>query len=358
MSERGPGPEPASATEQLLRAAADGNVDRVRALLTEGADMNARDQKAWTPLIGAAFFGHHDVVRVLLAAGARADVKDDLDLTALDWSIRRGFTKTARLLRAAAAPDAEPGPATPQEVEHPPGINENLIGRADSAPLTEPRPTGPAVESAPAIATKPVPPAHPATIKYCPVCERTYYMDEARAYCSQHQYPVPLVERGPNAPVVDTPDPASKAKYQLWAMMVVAFLVGGIIGSVIYLYGIRGKPSDAAAQSELRGDYSFEAITASVVNGALKGRESSLPAPAYPEAARNRRRTGSVTVAVTADRSGRVIDARVLDGPPELRSAAEEAARAAKFTRGSPARRSGMVKYDFWLCPADGECAQ
>ena len=358
MSERGPGPEPASVTEQLLRAAADGDVDRVQALLAEGADANARDQRAWTPLIGAAFFGHYDVVRVLLAAGARAEVKDDLDLTALDWSIRRGFIKTAKLLRdAAGPPDAKPGQATSQEAEHPPGINENIIGRADSAPLTEPPPTGAAVASAQAAATKSVPSARLAAIKYCPVCARTY-MDEVRAYCSQHQHPVPLVERGPNAPVVDTPDPALKAKYRLWTMMVVAFLAGGIIGSVIYLYGLRGKPSDAATQSGLGGDYSIEAITASVVNGALKGHESSLPTPAYPEAARRQRRTGSVTVAVTVNSSGRVIEARALGGPPELRSAAEEAARAAKFIRGSLARRSGTVKYDFGLCRADGECAQ
>jgi TonB family protein len=343
MTEREPGPAPASAAERLLlRAAADGDTDGVRALLAEGAPVDATDQNARTPLILATFFGHYEVVKLLLAAGARAELKDDLDATALSWALSRGFTEIAKLLQETAPPKAVPVVVEPQP----------------EAPAQTPREEL-AQTPVPAAAASPAPPPRPRHIRHCPVCGRTYE-DEVRAYCTHH--PALLVEGAPSPPSVDSPGQAPEVnhrpQHRLWAMMVVAFLVGGAIGSVIYFYTLSGGQPAATPRSGAGGDYPVEITSAAVVGGALKGREISLPAPTYPEAARGQRRTGSVTVAITVDGSGRVIDARALDGPQELLTAAEEAARGAKFTRGLQTRRSGTVKYDFGLCRADGECAQ
>ncbi len=59
--------------EKLIRAAKEGRLDEVTRLLKSGADINAKDGKGDTALIGACFWGHTDVVKLLLEKGA--DVK-------------------------------------------------------------------------------------------------------------------------------------------------------------------------------------------------------------------------------------------------------------------------------------------
>ncbi|HEV2547810.1 MAG TPA: ankyrin repeat domain-containing protein [Stellaceae bacterium] len=63
--------------EQLHFAAGDGDLETVKRLLQQGADLNAFDDLGWTPLIHAAKRGHVDVVRCLLAAGAQVDARDE-----------------------------------------------------------------------------------------------------------------------------------------------------------------------------------------------------------------------------------------------------------------------------------------
>lgn len=58
---------------QLLDGAEDGDLDKVRALLEKGADVNAQRRDGYTPLLLALGEGHNDVCRVLLDAGARVD---------------------------------------------------------------------------------------------------------------------------------------------------------------------------------------------------------------------------------------------------------------------------------------------
>ncbi len=84
----------ASLNAQLLEAAGKGNVAAVRALLDQGADVDADNGRGGTPLYVAAEQGHAGVARLLLERGADPNVKD------LEW----GRTP----LRHASLPDSRP----------------------------------------------------------------------------------------------------------------------------------------------------------------------------------------------------------------------------------------------------------
>ena len=65
------------------------------------------------------------------------------------------------------------------------------------------------------------------------------------------------------------------------------------------------------------------------------------------------RAAGTVSVAVTVDESGKVVEARATSGPVQLREAAVSAARRATFAQtlvgGQPARLTGVLNYTFVL---------
>jgi TonB family protein len=91
--------------------------------------------------------------------------------------------------------------------------------------------------------------------------------------------------------------------------------------------------------------------TRTVSGGVLNGKATSLPKPAYPAAARHVRATGAVSVQITIDETGNVIAAKAVSGHPLLRTAAEQAARAAKFVptliSGQRVKTTGVVTYNF-----------
>ncbi|HEY1404311.1 MAG TPA: TonB family protein [Pyrinomonadaceae bacterium] len=92
---------------------------------------------------------------------------------------------------------------------------------------------------------------------------------------------------------------------------------------------------------------------APISGGILNGKAISKPVPRYPAAARAAGVTGTVEVAVVVDEEGAVISAEALSGPDELREAAVEAARRARFSRthlsGQPVKISGLLVYNFSL---------
>lgn len=54
----------------LINFAMRGNVEQVKSLVAQGADINATDSTGWTALMFAARDGHFEVVKLLLANGA------------------------------------------------------------------------------------------------------------------------------------------------------------------------------------------------------------------------------------------------------------------------------------------------
>ena len=94
-------------------------------------------------------------------------------------------------------------------------------------------------------------------------------------------------------------------------------------------------------------------VPKTVSGGVLNGKATSLPSPPYPPAAKAVRASGSVSVQVLIDESGRVVSASAVSGHPLLRGAAESAARGARFSptmlSGQPVKVSGVITYNFNL---------
>jgi TonB family protein len=90
-----------------------------------------------------------------------------------------------------------------------------------------------------------------------------------------------------------------------------------------------------------------------VSGGVLNGTAISLPPPVYPDAAKRMRTSGTVTVEVVLDESGKVVSANATSGPPVLRDAAVQAALKARFSptklSGQPVKVSGVINYKFAL---------
>jgi TonB family protein len=87
--------------------------------------------------------------------------------------------------------------------------------------------------------------------------------------------------------------------------------------------------------------------------GVVNGKALSLPRPEYPSMARGARASGSVSVFVTIDETGKVIAARAIKGHPLLREVSEAAAKQARFTptmvAGQPVKVTGIIIYNFFL---------
>lgn len=91
---------------RLRAAAAEGDLERVRSLLAQGADPDAWDGAhpgLPTPLLAAAFVGHEAVVATLLAAGASAERANTQGRTPLHHAADQDHGQVVALLLAAGA---------------------------------------------------------------------------------------------------------------------------------------------------------------------------------------------------------------------------------------------------------------
>lgn len=90
---------PENTTEQeLMESALAGNLDNVRRLVSEGANVDSVDAEKRTALMFAAFNGHTQVVEYLLQIGAKLEHKDSTGRTALLYASSGPYPETVELL--------------------------------------------------------------------------------------------------------------------------------------------------------------------------------------------------------------------------------------------------------------------
>jgi ankyrin repeat protein len=87
----------------LMNAAGRGDPDEVKLLLGKGADVNARDERGWTPLMEAANRGYPEIVKLLLDKGADVNLKHQYGWTALSIAKGKGNKEIEKLLKARGA---------------------------------------------------------------------------------------------------------------------------------------------------------------------------------------------------------------------------------------------------------------
>ncbi len=98
--------ETSFAATPLERAAASGNLDKVKALLLKGADINAVDgDSTWekTPLFAAAEAGKIEIVKYLLAQGANTKLTNSATATPLRKAVSKGHVETVKALLESGA---------------------------------------------------------------------------------------------------------------------------------------------------------------------------------------------------------------------------------------------------------------
>ena len=95
--------------EELLAAVRKGDAAAVKALLDQGADVNAKSPYGATGLFFAADRGHAGIVKILLERGADVNVKDTFyGATALTWAVSKQRVEVVKLLleKGASGVDA------------------------------------------------------------------------------------------------------------------------------------------------------------------------------------------------------------------------------------------------------------
>lgn len=92
-----------SKNSALLYAAKDHNIVRIKQLLAQGADVNARDHDGGTTLSAVSFKGSLEIVNTLLAAGAYLEGRDDEGNTPLMFAAMGNNTEVVKLYLSLGA---------------------------------------------------------------------------------------------------------------------------------------------------------------------------------------------------------------------------------------------------------------
>ena len=88
----------------IHQAVADGEIERVKLLISEGADVNAKDENGLTPLHHAGREGHKEIVELLLTHGADVNIGGaDYNRTAAEFAMWSNHTEIVQLLVSKGA---------------------------------------------------------------------------------------------------------------------------------------------------------------------------------------------------------------------------------------------------------------
>lgn len=93
----------AEGTDQLINAAYEGDLDTVKSLLADGADMDALGKEGATAVMVAGFSQRHEIIHYLAQQGADLEVLSRRKLTALQMACSIGHAGVVEILIAAGA---------------------------------------------------------------------------------------------------------------------------------------------------------------------------------------------------------------------------------------------------------------
>jgi cytohesin len=90
--------------EHLHQAAANGEIEQVKLLISEGVEVNVKNNAGLTPLHCAAREGHKEIVELLLAHGADVNIGGVwYNRTSAEFAMRRNHTEIVHLLVSKGA---------------------------------------------------------------------------------------------------------------------------------------------------------------------------------------------------------------------------------------------------------------
>lgn len=98
--------EGADLTQELSNAVIANDFDRVKFLVSKGADVNKADSQGWTPLQSAARQRRDDMIKLLIELGADVDVGDPTPLVA---AVMRDHVPSIKMLLEHGANIEQPG---------------------------------------------------------------------------------------------------------------------------------------------------------------------------------------------------------------------------------------------------------
>jgi len=98
----------------LMRAALDGNTEKVKELIHQGAEINQRDDIGRTALMFAAINTHYETMKVLLELGADVNARSNKGGTALMGAATAG---DLRMVQALLDKGADLNPRLPETNE-------------------------------------------------------------------------------------------------------------------------------------------------------------------------------------------------------------------------------------------------
>ena len=89
--------------DSFATAVEHGSEAAVKVFLSCGADVNARDERDWTPLMISSFNGHQELAVLLIRCGAKIQTEDRNGYTPLHWAAFNGYAEVVELLLAKGA---------------------------------------------------------------------------------------------------------------------------------------------------------------------------------------------------------------------------------------------------------------
>lgn len=89
---------------QVIRLAVkSGNIEEVKRLIDNGADLDRQDKRGGTALLAAVYSQQVEMVKLLIESGADSSIADSVGNTALDVANRIRMDEIVAILRAAQA---------------------------------------------------------------------------------------------------------------------------------------------------------------------------------------------------------------------------------------------------------------